>query len=117
MARESGKQGKASILVYVGEDGLVAPFPDGTTSTRYDIRTGRYSADGHKRRFDYVVADEYPESWFFADNLLKVLPEWRFRPQIVDGRPTGNYLIVTYHYCLGVDCFMVELMEFGKKLE
>jgi len=117
VAREAGKQGKASILVYVDTDGVVGPYPAGTTSSRYKIRTNCFTVDSKSRLYDYVIADEFPRHWFFAENLLKVLPQWRFRPRIISGQPTGNYLLITYHFCLGFDCLAVKLQVLGKGLE
>ena len=111
VAREADKQGRVSILIYVGEDGKVSAFPEGTTAHNYTIQSREFTVDGRRNRFDYVIALEEPDGWYFSDNLLKVLPSWVFRPEIRNGHTVSDFLIVTYSFCLGGDCLGLQLQS------
>jgi len=111
IAKDEGEQGKVSLLIFVDETGNVSVFPEETTAKNYTIQTKKYTVDGRKGEFDYVVAFEDSPGWFFVEKLLEVLPRWKFRPEIVDGQVASNFLVVTYNYCLGLDCLKLEIQR------
>lgn len=47
----------------------------------------------------YLLLDERPSGYHFADYLLHVLPEWRFSPAVVDGQPVDRFVILEYRFC------------------
>ena len=113
VADDAGKEGRVSILVYVDEYGELARFPSDIAKNSR-VKLLEFETDGYKQTMEYCVVVEQPQGWFFAKNLLKVLPTWRFLPEVHQGVPSGDFLVVTYHYCKGVNCSRLELQMVKK---
>ncbi|KAA3631294.1 MAG: hypothetical protein DWP97_13395 [Calditrichaeota bacterium] len=114
VALDAGKEGKVSILVYVNEYGLLSSFPDNLINSR-DERIITYHISKHDSEYDfqYIIVKEEPKDWFFADNLLEILPKWKFQPQVENGLAIPEFVIITYDFCLGSNCdklFVKQLM-------
>ncbi len=89
-ALEARQEGRVTVRVCVGENGLLKPF-------EVDV------VRRHKRSVQqvaYVVVHEEPPGYSFADNLLSVLPLWRFRPMSENGNPVEGQLDITYRFVL-----------------
>ena len=91
MAQERNIEGEVIILIYIGVDCRMHSFP-------------LESPDGNISFVDYFIISEEPADWFFADNLIKVFPEWSFLPRIEKGKAIGSYLKIKYSFCLGITC-------------
>jgi hypothetical protein len=108
VARKARKEGEVKILVYVDEHGVLTPFPSEIVRDKR-VKPLQYVIDGHPQTLEYCVISEEPRDWFFAKNLIKVLPVWRFAPKTAMGAPVGDFLVIGYKYCLGINCSSLEL--------
>lgn len=84
------KEGRVTIRVCVGADGLLRPFD--VEMVKRHRRT--------VRQVSYVVMHEEPGGYSFAENLLQVLPQWMFRPMTESGNPVDGQLDITYTFVL-----------------
>jgi hypothetical protein len=108
VATQSRKEGAVSVLVYVDERGVLTPFPSEIVRDKR-VKPLQYVLEGQKQTLEYCVISEEPKDWFFAKNLIKVLPDWRFAPKTAMGAPVGDFLVISYKYCLGINCSSLEL--------
>lgn len=65
--------------------------------------TLQFFINDHDNTLRYVIIEERPKDYYFADYLLKVLPQWRFAPAIKDGQPVESFVLVQYHFCRSDD--------------
>jgi hypothetical protein len=114
IAIRTQKEGRVSVLLYVNELGELDRFPDDIKRDAR-IKTLDYVLDGRRHKLEYYIVSEEPKDWFFARNLLKVLPSWRFLPEVDRGTPVGDYLIITYNYCIGLNCARLDLQSRRKR--
>ncbi len=101
VARMAGKEGQLVVLVYLDSLGRLSEFPpwvagEGKCELEYGVEDRPVTAD-------YAYTEDPPD-WFFVENFLKVLPEWRFAPRLENGRPVRALLRIRYSFCLGLDC-------------
>lgn len=89
IALEVGKSGKVTVLVYVGVDGNLLKFSKNKSE---------YFLAGSENNLLFDIIFESPKDWFFASNVKKVIPRWRFLPHIEDGKPVGCFLRLTCHF-------------------
>ena len=116
VAEEAGKEGKVILLIHVDEEGNLSLFPEGVEgSSERPIQMLKFSVNGRKDSLEYVIATEEPKDWFFASNLVKVIPDWKFRPSIENGVPVPKFLFITYDFCLGINCTKIEFQQIGLK--
>jgi hypothetical protein len=108
VARQARKEGEVRILVYVDEHGVLTPFPSEIVRDKR-VKPLQYVIDGHPQTLEYCVISEEPKDWFFARNLIKVLPVWKFAPKTAMGAPVGDFLVIGYKYCLGINCSSLQL--------
>jgi hypothetical protein len=90
VARQARKEGQVTLRICVGANGQLKPL---------EVETVKR----HKRvvqQVMYVVVHEQPGGYFFAENLVKVLPYWAFVPKIENGSPVEAQLDVTYRFVL-----------------
>lgn len=117
IAEMNGKAGYVEILLLIGKDGKPESFscrtPDGTSTDgpvfELDVvlknnqqATLQFYISGHNT-LQYVTVQETPKDYYFARNLLKVLPQWQFAPAIRDGQPIESFVLVQYHFCRSGD--------------
>jgi len=110
VARDAGKEGNITVLVYIDSAGELTTFPDWIGGE--GIQTLEYTVGSTRRIVNYAVKEE-PPGWFFAKNFLKVLPEWVFAPSIRNGKPVSSLLRIKYNFCLGSNCLRYELEQLG----
>ena len=55
------------------------------------------SAEGVASRVSVVDAD--PPGWF-EEAVLQIIPRWRFRPGVVEGRPVNAWMVTTVRFQL-----------------
>lgn len=110
VARDAGKEGNITVLVYIDSAGELTTFPDWIGGE--EIQTFEYMVGSARRIVNYAVKEE-PPGWFFAKNFLKVLPEWVFAPSIRNGKPVSSLLRIKYNFCLGSNCLRYELEQLG----
>jgi hypothetical protein len=82
------KHGQLTIRVCVGADGTLKPFEIEVVKRHKKV----------VQQVMYVVTQEQPKGFFFAENLLKVLPQWVFRPRIESGAPVDALLDIKYTF-------------------
>lgn len=87
VAQERGVEGEVIVLVYIDSNGKLSSFPV-------------ESDNGGVQTLEYYVVREFPGDWFFAQNLIEVLPQWKFGPRLENGDPTGGFLKIKYSYVL-----------------
>jgi len=107
-AKENGKEGKITVLIYIDSTGALSTFPNWIAGE--GIKTVEYTVDGESRTANYAFQEDPPE-WFFARSFIKVLPEWKFAPRIENGRPVGSLFRIKYTFCLGVNCLKYEFEQ------
>ncbi|MFH2050511.1 MAG: hypothetical protein ABIJ12_13830 [bacterium] len=56
-------------------------------------------ADSLKNQLMYVKLTENPANLQFAENLFKVLPEWRFAPPLYESKPTYAFIRIVFNFC------------------
>ncbi|MFH2050514.1 MAG: hypothetical protein ABIJ12_13845 [bacterium] len=97
VASEAGKSGEVEVLLCVGVDGSLIKFAK---------RDNEYylSSNNCENKILFEIIDETPKGWYFADNLKRVIPFWKFLPHIEDGKPIPAFLNLTWHYCLDKNC-------------
>ncbi len=106
-----GKEGEVSTLVYIDSLGHLSMFPDWIVGD--DIHIIEYTINGKLFKAQYAYREE-PQGWFFAQNFLKVLSDWRFSPKIKKGKPVGSLLRIKCNFCIGFnnkDCMQYELEQ------
>ena len=108
VAKQSGKEGKSSVLLYIDSEGYIADFPD--WFHREGIKKLSYEINGKIFIGEYIVTEE-PADWFFAKNFIDVLPMWRFSPHIQRGKPISAFIRINYTFCLTYDCVKYKLEE------
>lgn len=106
VAQEARKEGTVTVLVYVDSAGALAMFPEWADGE--GIKILEFKVRGERRSINYAVREE-PTDWFFASNVLRVLPEWRFIPKIERGRPVSSLLLITCNFCFDRNCLQFEL--------
>jgi len=110
VARDAGKEGRITVLVYVDSSGELTTFPPWIVGE--GIQTLEYTVGGVSRTIDYAVKED-PPGWFFAQNFVNVLPKWVFSPRIENGKPICSLLRIKYNFCLGSSCLRYELERVG----
>lgn len=108
VAQDAAKEGLITALVFIDSTGRLALFPDWIG--REGVRTLEFDDHGRQRDFDYAISED-PTDWFFATNFLKVLPLWKFTPSYENGIPVGSLLRIRCNFCLGLNCFRLELEQ------
>ncbi len=106
-----GKEGEVSTLVYIDSLGYLSMFPDWIVGD--DIHIIEYIINGELFKAQYAYSEE-PQGWFFAQNFLKVLSDWRFAPKIKNGKPVGALLRIKCIFCIGfnnMNCMRYELEQ------
>ncbi len=106
VANDAGKEGEVIFLVYIDSLGNLSSFQDRVSGD--DIEMFQYMDNGNIRDASFAYREE-PQGWYFAQNFIKVLPEWKFSPKIVHGKPVGSFLRIKQYYCLGLNCMRFEL--------
>lgn len=116
LAQENEREGHVDVLIYVDEHGKPAPYAFRATTQKdssgayfLDVRT----SNGEEARLSFfidssgtgndllcLVIKEEPTEYSFAKNLTAVLPEWTFKPRIVNSKPVGSFVIVGFNYCV-----------------
>lgn len=112
LAQEREREGRVDVLIYVDADGKPAPYACREATPGYftlDVRlknkqTAQISffvdSTNENNQLVCVVMKEDPPEYSFADNLTAVLPEWRFKPRIVNSKPVGSFVIIGFNYCV-----------------
>ena len=108
VARDAGKEGGITVLVYIDSTGELSTFPPWIAGE--GIQTLEYTVGNRTKVFNYAVKEDPPD-WFFAQNFIKVLRTWVFAPRIVDGNPVNSLLRIKYRFCLGQNCIRYELEQ------
>jgi hypothetical protein len=114
IARERKIEGIVEVLIYIDPLGVPSPFsarPVTSSNTQNNFQLDIRMKDGRLSHLEFfidpiqknntlmnLVLKEEPESFFFADKLTKALPEWRFRPRIVKGKPKGSFAVLRYMF-------------------
>jgi len=107
VAKDTDKEGEITILIYIDSTGELTTFPDWIQGE--GIQTLEFTVNGRDKSINYAVRED-PPGWYFADNFLKVLPQWKFSPRIENSRPVPALLRIKYYFCLGVNCSKYELI-------
>ncbi len=115
VAEDASKEGQVVLILPIDASGNKSIFPDDLSrdfaKRGYRVRTLKYEvAGGIEREFNVVIAREEPADWFFASNLLKVIPQWTFTPWIENSRPVSAFLTIRYDYCLAQHCSRYEFI-------
>lgn len=110
VAREAGKEGVITVLIYVDSTGALSIFPSWVGGD--GIQKLEYRVAGERKLFNYAVKEDPPD-WFFAHNFIKVLSSWSFAPRVENGRPVSSLLRIKYRFCLGQGCIRYELEQLG----
>lgn len=115
VAEDAGKEGHVIVILSIDAGGNKSTFPDDLCrdfeKRGYRIKTIEYDVGGGiNREFDVVVVKEEPADWFFASNLLRVIPQWTFTSWIKDSRPVSSFLTIRYRYCLIGNCLRYEII-------
>ena len=118
VAQWDNRQGYVEILMLVDSDGRPGYFSCRQKSAaeatgpafELDIvltdssrATIEFFIDDRVNSLKYVELQERPRGYYFAEYLLKVLPEWRFAPAVRDGVPVASFVVVQYMFCLQSD--------------
>jgi len=90
-AKRNGIEGVVKVLIHVGVTGEHLPIND--------YYNGEYITD------KYLVVYEEPKGYQFADSFLELLPLYVFSPAITDGIPIDAYIVVSWKYCQGYNCY------------
>jgi hypothetical protein len=114
IARERKIEGIVEVLMYIDALGVPSPFsarPVTNSNSQNNYQLDIRMKDGRLSHLEFfidpiqknntlmnLVLKEEPESFFFADKLTKALPEWRFRPRIVKGKPKGSFAVLRYMF-------------------
>lgn len=116
LAQDNEREGRVDVLIYVDTEGkpaLYAYRPSVAETDANDFSIDVILKNKQKARLSFyvdpenkenqllcLVVKEDPTDYSFADNLTAVLPEWRFRPRIVNSKPVGTFVIVSFNYCI-----------------
>jgi len=49
------------------------------------------------------ITAEEPKGYGFAESALKVFPQWRFQPEIVDGKPVPTRAFYRFTFKIAAD--------------
>lgn len=90
IALERRLEGEVELLLLVDSLGQVARFPFQRNDRPTEI-------------VDHLLLKEEPTSWFFAQNSLTALKDWRFYPAVEHGRVVSSFLKVHIRFALGED--------------
>lgn len=116
LAQENEREGHVEVLIYVDANGKPAPYAFRATTLQdssgayfLDVRTSKgaearlsffVDTAGKANELLCLVIKEEPTDYSFAKNLTAVLPEWTFKPRIVNSKPVGSFVIVGFNYCV-----------------
>lgn len=115
IAEDDGIEGEVAVILYINYDGEKANFPpliaEEFRSRGYPIIRMKHKKRGGINQFEAILVYEQPRDWFFADNLLKVLPRWIFSPTIEKNQPVASFITIRYNYCLSTNCDKIILKQ------
>jgi len=97
IARIDEKEGFVEVLVHIDIHGRVTPFScQVKDSTENKLE---FFVDDEQNDLVFVIFKEDPKGYYFAKNLIDVLPGWVFKPQIEHGVPVDVFVRVKLRYC------------------
>lgn len=97
IARIDEKEGYVEVLVHIDINGRVTPFSCKVKDSTEDKL--EFFVDDEQNNLVFVIFKEDPKGYYFAKNLVEVLPGWVFKPQIEHGVPVDVFVRVKLRYC------------------